>query len=346
MKRIIGFEIPENQKPIKLDLGDEMKDYFDKLFKGKNHIDYLKEFLITEKNYKIVKDAIDKAKQDALPLEIKNDCLYCNNKSDDENDKKCNKYYAQMNLTYGVALSEYIKIVLNHKHIYQNKKLLLKLTEKFIKCFSFINGKGLMYFDIDELIRHTLSIGFLSISQIFSNSKVLNNLKDINLSLNSIDEEKSQNKILKRKDYYYLDLQKEFFENKQRFYKEQLFIEEKEPISKKSLKKLKHKKVSIVMYALYFHYLQQSGDYPYFENHPMGKLTAIDELLKKQGIETSPKYFQTTYNKLTHFRTNRVAYSQKQNIDFVIKNMLKKFPKAIEIAQSELNEILSKSKYH
>ena len=47
MKRHIGVEIAKDQKTTKIALGPEMKEYFDELTKGKNHDDYIKEFLIT-----------------------------------------------------------------------------------------------------------------------------------------------------------------------------------------------------------------------------------------------------------------------------------------------------------
>lgn len=343
MKRHIGVEIAKDQKTTKIALGPEMKEYFDELTKGKNHDDYIKEFLISEKNYRIVDEAMNKAKTESLPPDIEKNCKYCNGLSDDENDKKCSRYYAQMDITFVLSATEYIRIVLNNKHLYDNKELLLKLTQKFFECFHFINGRGLMYFDLDAMIRHTLSIGFLSISQIFSRSDTLKNLSEINISLNSIEQESIQNRVLKKEDYYYLDLQKEFFENKQRFYKEKLFIENQESGKKKT--KLKSvNKPSIPKYVLYYYYLQRSGYFPYFDNHPGGKLNGIKDVIKNDQIPTTPKYFQISYNKIAHHNSNRIAKNQESNISYVINNMLNDYPKARELALSELKQARLKNR--
>lgn len=341
MKRHIGVQIAKDQKPTKITLGPEMKEYFDKLSKRKNHVDYIKEFLITKKNYRIVDEAITKAKSNALPPDIKDNCQYCNGPSENVDDKNCSRYYTQMDLTYVLSANEYIRIVLSNKHVYDNKKLLLRLTQKFFECFHFINGKGLMFFDLDTMIRETLNIGFLSITEIFSNSDTLKNLSEINVSLNSLEEESLQNKVLKKEDDYYLDLQKEFFTNKQRYYKEKLFIENQESGKNKSTPKTNNEP-SIPKYVLYYYYLQLSGDFPYFENHPNGKLSAIKDVLKNDNIDTSAKYFQIKYNKIAHHKTNRVAKNQESNIDYVAKNMLNDYPYAKEIALSELKQAQSK----
>ena len=341
MKRHIGVRIAKDQKTTKIALGPEMKEYFDKLSMGKNHIDYIKEFLITKKNYQIVEEAMTKAKTDSLPPDIEDNCQYCNDSSDDENDKKCSRYYAQMDITYLLSVNEYIRIVLSNKHVYDNKKLLLLLTQKFFKCFHFIKGHGLMYFDLDAMIRETLNIGFLSVSQIFSKSDTLKNLSEINITLNNIEEETIQNKVLEKEDYYYLDLQKEFFINKQRFYKEKLFIENQENSKKKSKAKTDIKQ-SIPKYVLYYYYLQLSGDFPYFENHPGGKLNGIKDVIKNDQIATTPKYFQIKYNKIAHYKSNRIAKNQESNIDYVANNMLNDYPIAKEIALSELQQAQSK----
>ncbi len=96
-------------------------------------------------------------------------------------------------------------------------------------------------------------------------------------------------------------------------------------------------RLTIPKYALFYYYIQVSREFPMFEKHPKGKVKAIEELLKKEGINTTSKYFQLKYNFINNHKTNRIALNQAENISYVIKNMLKDYPKAKEIAQNEYN---------
>ncbi len=96
------------------------------------------------------------------------------------------------------------------------------------------------------------------------------------------------------------------------------------------------KKPTIVNYALYYIYLQKSGDAEHFENHPKGKLKAIEELIENGEIKTTTNYFQKIYNELHHHDTNRIARNQVSNIEYTANNMLTDYPKAQKIALTEL----------
>jgi hypothetical protein len=343
-KGVIGVEIEleKSSRIVKITPSKELKEYFNKEF-GKSPHYYLKRF-IGIKNYNIGMDALNKASSEAIPKEVKENCKYCNGLSEDENDKDCEKYRLQMSMTFLLASSEFINIVHKHRHIYDNKKVLAKLTQNFFRCFAFDNRIGKMYFDLDKICRYILNSGFISISEIFAKSESLQNLKDINNSLNNIEDRDLENKTLKNEDEDYLELQKEFFKNKLRFYKEKLTIEkEQENISKK-IESKKQKIISVPIYALYYYYLQASGYYPYFENHPQGKVVGISELIKKEKINTTAKYFQIKYNLISNHKTNRIALNQVSNISFVINEMLENYPKAKELALSELKLAQTKNR--
>lgn len=237
-RNTIGFELSEKSFKNRVSI----KPDFDisKLFPKKNHIDYLKEFLLSKRNFEQANKAIAKAKTQSLPKDIKVDCKYCNGTSKDELDKKCDRYYLQMDMSFVLASSEFVTIVLRNKHIYDNKKQLLQLTVNFFNCLIFINGKGLMYFDLDKMSRYVLSAGFLSSTELFSKSEALNNLTIINNSIDILEQEEIQNEVLQREDYNFLNLQIKFFEKKQKFYSAKVFIEEK---SKNQPQKSKTKKI-------------------------------------------------------------------------------------------------------
>lgn len=326
-KKRIGFkiELKEGEKIVCLKTTDSFKKYIKKLTGEKNSTDYIKEFLVTQKNFDIVNKAYINAKLKAIPDDIK-----------DKNDQRLLLCDLQMQTTYSMAATEFVNIVLMHKPIYDNKKYLLELTKNFFTCFHFIKGEGMLFFDLDQLCRYTLEAGFSSISQEFAKSETLNTLKIINGVLDNLEQEELQNKVLGKEDENYLDLQKEFYEKKQRFYKERLLIEKEEKVSNGKRKATKKKKITIPQYALYYYYLQVAKEHPHFENHLGGKVEAIKELIEKEKIDTTFKYFQIKYNFISHSNTNRVAKNQVANISYVANEMLKDFPEAQKIALEEL----------
>lgn len=347
MKKKIGFEVkvPEGSKIVHIPISDELKKYFDEeVFIGKSYLDYIKEFLITEKNFEIINNAMEKAMEDCLPQCIKTECLYCTGQSDDEADKACQKYYLQMQMTFSFAANEFVSMMLRHKYIYENKKVLLNVTQDFYKSFRMVVNEGLMYFDLENLCKCVLNAGFVSLSETFAKSKALQNLQVINDSINIITTRKLQNEIFEKEDEDYLELQHKFFENKQRYYKEKLFLEEQglPSLQPHKAKADRQKEKNIAVIVLYYYYLQAGGYFPHFENHTDGKLKAIDELISKDDINTSAKYFQLQYNKISNHKINRIAKNKASNIEYIANQMLNNYPKAKEIALTELKEALTK----
>lgn len=350
MKEPIGFEItmPEDSKPVFLKLPKNARNYIKKHFSSqKDHTYYIKEFLKTEDNFKVVNTAFIDAMKKALPTCLKTQCLYCSGKSTEEGDKACYKYYAQMQLTYTLAATEFVRLILAHQYIYQNKKALFQVTQDFFRSLIFINGEGKMYFDLDAICRHILNAGFISLSEMFANSDSLNNLKIINYTIDNIEHKKLANELYNKEDEDYLDLQSKFFENKQRLYKEQLFIQERELKSTQrnnKPNKTDTKKISIPALVLYYYYLQEAKDFPNFDNHPQGKVKAIEELIEKDNINTSVKNFQLEYNKIAHHQSNRIAKNKAKTILFVANESLKKYPNAKKRALEEYELAINKNR--
>jgi len=350
MKEPIGFEItiPEGSKPVFLKLSKDTRNFIKKHFSSeKDHNYYIKEFLINKRNFQVINAAFINAMKKAMPACVKTQCLYCTGESMEERDKACYKYYAQMQLTYALAANEFVRLILAHPYIYQNKRALFQVTQDFFRSLIFIKGEGKMYFDLDVICRHILNAGFVSLSEMFAKSDSLNNLKIINNTIDSIEQKKLQNEIYNKEDEDYLDLQRKFFENKQRFYKEQLFIQEREPkSSQKNTQnhKTDTKKTSIPALVLYYYYLQEAKDFPNFDNHPQGKVKAIEELIVKGSINTTAKNFQLEYNKIAHHQSNRVAKSKAKSILFVANELLKNYPNAQKIALQEYKLAINKNR--
>lgn len=350
-RKNIGFEInlKEGEKIVHIETSPELKEYFKKQ-NEKNHTYYIKKFLVSEKNFEIADNAMKKAMERALPKDRKEKCKFCLKLSEDEGDKLCQKYYLQMQMTYVLAATEFVNIVLQNRFIYDNKPNLQRLTINFFNCLKFIEGQGVMLFDLDKLCRFALDSGFLSISQVFSKSETLQSLRIINETLDDLEQQELQNNVLEKEDENYINLQKEFFEKKQRYYKEKLFLE-KEELGKKAESKtevVEQSKsdviISIPKQVLYYYYLQATRYFPYFENHPSGKLAGIKDVLLNDGIKTTPKYFQITYNKIANHTTNRIAKNQESNISFVANHMLEDYPKAKDLALSELKQAQTKNR--
>ncbi|CAM3445326.1 hypothetical protein FLLO111716_10840 [Flavobacterium longum] len=342
MKKPIGFEIKlePGSKIVTIPIADDLKEYLQSLSRGKSHIDYLKEFLGSEHNYNVAEKAVTEAMHKSLPEDAVANCQFCNGDSKDESDKACTVYKMQMEFTFMIAAQEFIRIVLSNKLIYDHKAALQNLTINFYDSLEFIAGKGLMFLNLEKLCRFALSANFQAISKNFAESEILQNLQIINETLNVLDDEDIQNQVLQQEDENYLDLQKRFFENKQRYYKEKLSQQE---ATKGKHKSRQRNAMSIPQHALYYYYLQAAGEFPYFENHPDGKLKAIEELVEIEQIPTTPKHFQMKYNFINNHQSNRIAKNQVANISYVIDKLSNNL-KAKEIAVSELKQAQTKTK--
>lgn len=335
MKKPIGFElkIPEDSKIVFIKLDDDTQKYIkDQL--GKTYIEYLEEFIGGKENYEIAEKELKEAMHNSLSSSVKENCLFCNDKSDDECDKACNIFYMQMQMTYAIGAGEFIRIVMINPYILNDKVALQQLTINFFNSLNFIKDEGKMYLDLEKLCRYALNANFDVVEKMFKESETFKNLELINDVINELDKEDLENKIHQTVDENYLELQKLFFEQKQKYYKEKYFLEkEKPPIPKGKRSK---DKISIPKVVLYYYYLQVDGKFPYFENHPQGKVIAIEELLIKDKIKTTQKHFQLKYNFISHYNSNRIAKNQIANIDYVANEMLNNYPEAKELALSEL----------
>lgn len=341
MKKLaLRFEDIDHVKRIPIKLSQETIDHLDKQ-KGKPASEYLKEYLNDNKLYNsFSKKYIDFVNK-TLPKRLQESCLYCNGDSNDTRDKKCNSYHDEAQMNFFFASHEFVTVVEHNKHLIQDKVIRKKLTLQFYECFAFNNGR--VIFDLEKMAILCLKAGFLSLSKVFANNTALQNLSIINHAIDELNDQELDADMLNREKSIYLEFQKTFFKNKYEHYQRSHFIEKQEqvlPIKSKD----KSKSTTIPQYALYYYYLQESGDIEYFENHPKGKVTAIAELIKTEHLNTTKKYFQKVYNKFAHYRTNRVAKRQMANIDYVANTMLKNYPKAQEIARLELQEAKTKNR--
>lgn len=332
--KLVGLDLPNNMVMV-----NDPQGKIKNLLKGNETImfddvkKYLIEFLRSEEKYIKYKSVLDVRFERSVPKE-KMQSFHIHN--------------TQKEVSFFMGAKAFVDTILDHRYIYDNKNTLAQLTKKFFRCFYFESQRGMLFFNSDMLVRFCLEYGFEAIAEVFRNSEPLQNINTSNETINDLNKEQRKDTLYKRNDVSYKELQKQFFRDKIEFYKNAHFIEKEKVTKKERVKdtkrnKVKEAKKTVVHYALYYYYLQSSGYIEYFDNHPNGKVSAIDELLEKNEVGTeSTKYFQRIYNELVHYKTNRIAYKQVANISFVANTMLSDYPKAKEIALSELKEAQSK----
>lgn len=332
----IGYEIniPEDSKLVYIPMSKEMNEYF-KTQNEKNYIYYLTKFIGGEKNYEIAFDAVKDCMKKALPKDRKENCKYCLGLSDERGDKLCEKYNSQMMFTYFIASNEFLRIVFRNKFLLTNKVVLQKLTINFFDCLHFIEGQGKMYFDLDKMCRYCLHAGFLSLSKMFAKSSSLNNIKIINESLNALQEEELENIIHNKEDENYIDIQKTFFENKRRYYKDKIFINKEERESKKIAPTnitSNNSRPNRTDIAYYCYYTSQTNTLKIENVFPSNK--AWEEIGGK--FNKNHKNIQQAYNIISNNKTERLKKSKATNIKYVISNMFNDNKKAQKLAKDEL----------
>ncbi len=337
--KLIGFTIKqeENFKLVSVPLDKKTSDFLDSKKQGRHHSEYIREFLITPANFKSANDTFIKGMKDSLPKDIRNDCKVCIGESTEESDRSCNRYYLQMEFTYNVVVVEFINIVLKNKHIYQDKQTIFELTKEFFKCIVFLAGKGIMVFDMERLKKYVLKIGLISLSQLLNDSKPLQRLAIINDSLDSLNQQDLENKIFGNADCDCITLQKQFFLNKQTYYKENLFIDRQKILFKEgklpnSSNQNGHTRPNRTDIAYFCYYASETKELK------TDNLFSTKKAWKEIGqrFDKDDTNIQKAYNKIYSNRSERLKSSKTANIEYVLEHMLTKYPKARKLALDEL----------
>lgn len=221
----IGFEDIENEKPYFIEFTEEQKKQFGFDKKTKTVWDYFDSYLNDNKTKKILKRKFSSYINETLPKEVKENCLFCkgNNENLKEEDKKCYNYHIEGQMNEFFAVSWFVSIVENNKHLLSDKETLKRLSIKFYECFLFKGGR--VFFNLRKLTMHCLEQGFLTLSKIFSENDKIQNLEIINETLDNLESEYLSIKMFGDSNPYHIGPQKTFFKNKRKSIKEQLKIE-------------------------------------------------------------------------------------------------------------------------
>jgi hypothetical protein len=247
-----------------------------------------------------------------------------------------------MNISYVLAATEFINIVHNNRFIFDNKPVLQQLTINFFDSLMFLEGKGIMYFDLDKICRLSLEAGFISISQILSKSDTLNSLKVLNNSIAVIEDEELKNEISQQPDENYLNIQKRFFTNKQRFYKEKIFVENNEITKSNKQVKIEssnNSNFTRTHIAYCIHYLT------YTKSLKTENIFPSDKAWKELGqrYNKNAKNIQKVYNEINSNTKVRLSKTKISIIQYVIIEMLQQYPKALKLAEDELKMAILKA---
>lgn len=345
-KRFIGVQfepLKKGQQDIAIPLPMETIEYLNSLKPKKTEDDFLAEFLGSEEKLKRAKEVINEVIEKAMPRGLEKNCPKCGPNAEKIDEEAlgykivgvCDRYRTQMGLTFQIASVEFVRIMLNNKFVHRDKKTQFELTKKFFSSFCYKEGGGVLAFDLDSFCRFFLSKGFLSISQIFSNSDVLKNLTIINNTIEKLDEEKIQNKLFNREDENYLKIQKDFFLSKQRFYKEEMRLNRERKLQEAQFKNSKvstHERPNRTDIALFCFYTSESKEL--ITKFPFPSTKAWEEI--GQRFNRNATNIKLVYNKIRKSQQERLTEFKKGNIEYILENMLDDYPKAKSMAEKEL----------
>ena len=193
----------------------------------------------------------------------------------------------------------------------------------------------MLYFDPNKLNELALECGLLSFANEIHQLSTKNAFDKVVDTIDGIETIRLTPNLHKGRELLFPEKQLEFFSNKRLLLIDKMKSERF--ISKKPHSQSKNEKFSITEYALFIYFLQKGKDRPYFENHPEGKLKAIEELINKEGLNASPKYFQTKYNEFSNYESN-IKNLRNRKIKATVLEMLKGYPRSHKVAKELFND--------
>lgn len=229
MNKILGVKlsVPEGSKIVKVPMSEDLKEYlgFNDENQQKNHFrEYLKRYLADEVLFDKLEDRLLTFAQNNIPKEVRQKCPKCNGTAKDENDSLCIPYTSTAQMNYFLAGNEFVGIVERNKHLVGSQEAIKNLTIQFFQ--SFIVLDGYLAFDLFRIIMHTLNAGFLTLTQIFAKNEILQNLTDINRTIDALSMEELEYQTTRPdEDPFHIGPQKKFFKDKRKYFKEEVFIQ-------------------------------------------------------------------------------------------------------------------------
>ena len=217
----------ENTKITKVKLPDEVLDVLGigKKNKKEDYGTFLKKHL-TEPVYKKMMEQFAKHVHDSMPKEVKAKCKFCSlEESTKDEDRICNGYLFEAKGNLFLVGNEFYRIYCLNKKLFENEEQVKRLCYVFFSCFSF--HKGLVYFNMDNLLNECLKEGLKSISEVLEASDMFRRLKIINTSLNDLHKRQIEHQIDHQYKDEYIQFQIKHYNEAKRFYSENEEIETK-----------------------------------------------------------------------------------------------------------------------
>ncbi len=334
---IRGFKIAlkEGEKIARTKMSDEMVAQME--IDHKKYVQpetFLKKF-IGENNYKKVDQHLRKLLEDSLPEGTKNGCKYCSGESDDDLDKNCLKYELQSLITFKLMAYEFVEIVRANQHLFNDKMKRFEITKEFFHSIKFYKNQGLMVFDMGRMMEKVLELGFLSVNQmLLQTSHLSQSLSVINHSINSLNDDIRPYKIKSEEIPEFYLLQRDFFKDKQDFYKEEQRLNREEKLlkAKKINSSENHTRPNRTDIAYFCYYTSESKEL--ITENPFPSKKAWKEIGERFSKDATN--IEKAYNKIAHKKDERLSFSKKSNINFVLENMLDDHPKAEKLMLEEL----------
>lgn len=239
----LRFTEIEKEKPVIIKPNPEMKKWFDNQNKGGRHVnEYLADYLGSTSLFLAVQKKYNDYITKTIPQNVKEKCLWHDclggGNSKNELDKNCYLYYTEGTINHMLAAKEFVTIVQSNKHLIKGEKNLKSLTIQFYECFSFYDGR--VVFAMEKMVMHCLHQGFLSLSQLFSKNKPLQNLNIINDNIYVLKSNQLEFEMFNNEKNSIIDIQLKFYKKERKFYKHKVELtnrEEKiEPCNKSDLK--------------------------------------------------------------------------------------------------------------
>ena len=224
---LIRFTDIENTKITAVKLPDEVLKVLgiDKESKREDYGTFLIEHL-TEPVYRQLMAQFAKHVHDSMPKEIKAKCKFCSLEDSTKDEYRiCNGYLHEAKINFFLIGNEFYRIYCLNKKLLNNKEQVKRLCFEYFSCFSF--HKGLVYFNMDNLLNECLKEGLKSISEVLEASDMFRRLKIINTSLNDLNKRQIEHQIDHQIKDEYIKFQIKHFKEAKRFYKENEEIESK-----------------------------------------------------------------------------------------------------------------------
>lgn len=332
----------EGEFDVAIKMPPEFMEHIRSLNPGKSAKDYLKEY-IGKKEYNYGYSSIRKAIGLAVPLDIKKGCPKCDESVPkpviEEKDVyilgNCDSIKSEMEGTFFLAELEFVNLVQKNKHLLQDKVQLKQLCREFFLCFRYIEGGGKLYFDLSRMHRSLLQHGLLSIATLLDKQTTLKSLNYINEALDEINMKSIEGIITEKKESKFDRIQRNFFLDKQVYFKEKERIEgaNKQVNTEKRGSSEKRPNRTDIAYCIY--YLENSGELRLENKFPSIKAW------KEIGLDYKKNHvnIQKMYNSIFRDSSYRVNHSKKHVIQFVVENMLNDYPKSLDLATKELESI-------